>query len=153
LEEKKPSITDELWQKLWALWQKRIQTAEDLDPSESSQEISDYMRWLQNCPADLNSLFTILRQSVKYLNHGFEVQQLAAYAARQCEKFPLEAVTLLQDMILSAKEPWWTPEEEDEESILRAALARDVPEAKRIALEVINFRGERGDFRWKRLIE
>jgi hypothetical protein len=153
MEGQKPKAKDELWQKLWALWQNRIRRAEELDPSESSQEISDYMRWLEYCPEGMDVLFPLLRLSVKYLNDGFDVQQLTAYAAKYCQKFPFEAVTLLQDTILSAKEPWWAPKDEDEEAILRAAMASDVPDARRIALEVINFRGERGDFRWKRLIE
>jgi hypothetical protein len=153
MEGQKPKAEDELWQKLWALWQNRIRRAEELDPSESSQEISDYMRWLEYCPESMDVLFPMLRLSVKYLNDGLDVQQLTAYAAKYCEEYPFEAVTLLKDTILSAKEPWWTPKDEDEEAILRAALASEVPDAKRIALEVVNFRGERGDFRWKRLIE
>jgi len=153
LEEQKPILNDELWQKLWALWKKRIQMAEEHDPWQNSQEISDYMRWLENCPVGMENLFPILRLSVKYFNDGFVIQQLIAYAAKYCVNFPFEAVSLLQDTILSAKEPWWKPKDEDEETILRAAMASNVPDAKRIALEVINFRGERGDFRWKRLIE
>jgi hypothetical protein len=153
LEEQKPEAGDKLWQKLWTLWQNRIQAAEKSDPSQNSQEISDYMRWLDNCPANMNILFPTLRISVKYFTDGFDVRLLNAYAAKQCEKFPLEAVTLLRDTILSAKDLWWSPKEEDEERILRAALASNIPEAKEIALEVINFRGESGDFRWKTLIE
>jgi hypothetical protein len=78
---------------------------------------------------------------------------LTEYIAIYCEQFPLEAVTLLQMAINSAKEPWWMPKDEDEEHILRAAMASEYAEAKRIAIEIINYRGEHGDFRWKKLLD
>jgi hypothetical protein len=111
------------------------------------------MRWLENCPVGMDNLFPIVKQSVKYLNDGFDVVQVNAYAAKYCEKFPFEAVTLLRDTILSAKEPWWAPKDEHEEAILRAAIASSKPDAQRIALDVINYRGEQGDFRWKKLVD
>ena len=55
--------------------------------------------------------------------------------------------------ILSAKELWWSPNDEDEEKLLKAAMLSGKEEAKRIAIEVINYRGEHGDFRWKYLLE
>jgi hypothetical protein len=153
LEEQKPTIDSDLWKKLWVLWQKRIQSVEGVDPSQNNQEISVYMRWLNNVPVGLEILYPILRQTVKYLYNGFDARQLTAYAATFCEKLPFEAVTLLRETIYSAKEPWWTPEEKDEEMILRSAIVCGIPLAKQIATEVINYRGEHGDFRWKNLIE
>jgi len=64
----------------------------------------------------------------------------------------LEAVTLLQLTITQAKESWWSPDEVDEKRILIAAMAGTNREAKRLAIEIINFRGEHGDFRWKQLL-
>jgi len=149
----KPSAEDVLWKKCWTLWQNRLKNAEAQDISWNTQEISDYMRWLENCPVGLDLLYPTLSQTVKYLHDGFDARQLISYAAEHCERFPSEAVTLLQMTILWAKEPWWTPKDEDEERILRAAMASENEDAKGIALEVINYRGERGDFRWKHLLE
>jgi hypothetical protein len=148
----KPSTDDLLWEKCWKLWQNRLRHAESQEITQNTQEISEYMRWLVNCPIELDILFPILSQTVKYLNDSFDAGQLTSYAAKYCDRFPLEAVTLLQMTILWAKEPWWTPEEKDEEKILGAAMASGISNASHIAVEVINYQGERGDFRWKSLL-
>ena len=149
----KPSSEDILWKRCWSLWQSRLIIAESQDISQNTQEISDFMRWLENSPIGLEHLYPALRRTVKYLHDDFDARQLTSYAAEHCERFPLEAVTLLQMTILEAKESWWTPKGDDEEKILRAAMNSGNKEAKRIAVEVINYRGERGDFRWKNLLE
>ena len=64
----------------------------------------------------------------------------------------MEAVRLLQLAVHSEKEPWWKPEHKDEEKILRVAMKSTNKEAIQIALGVINYRGEQGDFRWKDMI-
>ena len=149
----KQSAEDVLWKKCWVLWQNRLKYAETQEISQNTQEISDYMRWLENCPVELDLLYPTLCQTVKFLHDGFAARQLTSYAAEYCDSFPLEAVSLLQMTIISAKEPWWMLKDEDEEKILRSALASGHEDAKRIALEVINYRGEQGDFRWKHLLE
>lgn len=149
----KPSADDTLWKKCWTLWQNRLKNAETQEVSCNTLEISDYMRWLENCPVGLDLLYPTLCQTVKYLHKGVDAMQLISYAANHCEGFPLEAVTLLKMTILEAKEPWWAPKEEDEEVILKTAMASGDRNARQIALEVINYRGERGDFRWKRLLD
>jgi hypothetical protein len=153
LENEKPSADEALWKKCWDLWQNRLRYAEKQGASQNTQEISNYMRWLDHCPVELDVLYPTLYLTVKYLHNGFDVRQLTSYAAKYCEKFPLEAATLLQNTILSAKEPWWAPEEKDEEKILRVAMTSGNREATKIASEVINYRGEQGDFRWKELLD
>ena len=149
----KPATDDILWQKCWMLWQKRLEYAETQEVIHNTQEISDYFRWLVNSPVGLDSLFPTLQKSVKYLHDGFDARQLIEYASKHCDQCPFYAVTLLQLSILSAKEVWWTPKDEDEEQILRVAMASKNEEARKIAIGVINYRGERGDFRWKYLLE
>jgi hypothetical protein len=153
LGDKKHSIEVKFWGKCWSLWQNRLKIAETQEISQNTQEISEYLRWLEYCPVGLDVLYPTLRQMIRYMYHGFEARLLTSYAAKYCEHDPLEAVTLLQMVIRWAKEPWWAPEEKDEEMILHAAMASDNKDARQIALEVINYRGEQGDFRWKRLLE
>jgi hypothetical protein len=153
LENSKPTADDILWKKCWALWQNRLKIAETQEVSQNTQEISNYMRWLKNSPVGLDVLYHALCQSVKYLNDGFDVRELSSFAAKFCKHSPLEAITLLQMIIQLAKEPWWSPEGEDEEKILRTAMASGKEDAREIALEVINYRGEHGDFRWKSLLD
>ena len=149
----KPSSDDVLWKKCWDLWQKRLEIAETQDISQNTQEISDYMRWLEHAPVGLDILYSNLRSSIKYLHDSFDVRQLIEYTGKNCDHFPIEAVSLLQMSILSAKESWWSPKAEDEEKILKAAMLSGKEEAKRVAIEVINYRGEQGDFRWKNLLD
>ncbi len=148
----KPSTDDILWKKCWKLWQKRLDYAESQEVVQNTQEISDYLRWLVNSPVGLDILFPTLQKSVKYLHDGFDARQMIEYASKHCDQCPFYAVTLLQMTILSAKEVWWTPKDEDEEQILRVAMASKNEEARKIAIGVINYRGERGDFRWKYLL-
>lgn len=153
LENEKPTLEDSLWQKCWILWQKRLSVAETQDASLNNQEISDYMRWLKIVPVGMDVLYPTLCSTVKYLFNGYDAGLLIEYAASNCKLFPLESVTLLQMSILSVKETWWKPENENEEQILRTAIGSDNEDAKRIANEVINYRGDHGDFRWKHLLE
>jgi hypothetical protein len=149
----KPSAEDPLWKKCWALWQKRVEFSETQEVSLNSQEISEYMRWLDNCPYELDHLYPTLSQTVKYLHVGYDAMKLTSFAAKNSEKFPFEAVMLLKMIIFSAKESWWMPDEKDEEKILRIAMTGGNKEARQIAIEVINYRGEQGDFRWRQLLD
>ncbi len=149
----KPTFDDILWKKCWTLWQKRLKFAETQEANRNTQEISDYLRWLANSPVELDILFPTLQKSVKYLHDGFDARQLIEYTSKQCVQYPCYAVILLQMTILSAKEVWWTPKDEDEEKILQAAMASKEEEARKIAIGIINYRGELGDFHWKYLLE
>lgn len=154
LESRKPSNDDELWIRLWRLWQTRVESAMGAEqPNNFREEISDYMRWLVNAPVDLGFLKDILQQSIKFFNDGYSVQLMASFAAKHSERYPFEAVSLIYEAIKFATEPWWSPEVKDEETILRAAISSGNPKAKNIAVELINYRGEQGDFRWKGLLE
>ena len=59
LDNNKPSLDDDLWKKCWVLWQTRLRIVKDKEISENTHEISEYMRWLKNCPVDLKTLFPI----------------------------------------------------------------------------------------------
>lgn len=152
LGDEKPPTDDILWEKCWQLWQNRLHYAETKDVAENTEEISSYMRWLANIPVGLDVLYSTLDLSVKYLHDGYDVRILNEFSASQCEEYSFEAVKLLQATIFSSKEAWWRPKESDEERILRVAMKSD-DETKRIAIEIINYRGEHGDFRWKELLE
>jgi hypothetical protein len=153
LENDKPSSDENLWEKSWSLWQRRLELAETQNISQNTQEISEYMRWLEHVPVQLDCLYSALYKSIKYLHDNFDVRLLIEYASKTCDRFPLEAINLLLLSIRSSKEPWWPPNEEGEEKILKAALASENDEARRTAIEVINIRGEQGNFKWKYLLE
>lgn len=153
LENEKPAIDSPLWLKCWSLWKNRFEYAEKQEPVQNGQEISDYMRWLEYCPLSLDVLFPMLFNSIKYFQDSYDVMQITKYAAKYCELSPVEAITLLHNCITTAKELWWNPEEEVERNILTVALKSKNGEAKGIAIDLINYHGEKGDYRWKDLLE
>ncbi len=142
-----------IWDKCWALWQKRLEVAEHQGVSNNALEISNYMRWLESCPKDLEFLFPTLQKSIKYFHEAGNIYLLIKFAAKQSKQFPLYAVTLLQMAISAATEHWWRLRDEDEEQILKVAMASKEDEAIKIAREIINYRGEQGDYRWKYLLD
>jgi len=153
LKNHQPSHEDPLWKKFEMLWLNRLDFAETQDSMLNSQEISEYMRWLKYCPLELGDLFPVLETTIKYLHDGYDVKLMNEFAAANCEKYPLEAVKLLSKSILSAQEYWWQPKDEDEEKILRIAMVSGNADARQIAIDVINLRGEQGDFQWKSLLD
>lgn len=148
-----PPKEDQLWKKCEALWQARLEFAETQDPKLNSLEISEYMRWLEYCPLELGDLFPVLEPTIKYLHDGYDVKLLNEFAASYSEKYPLEAVKILRKSIISAQDYWWKPKDKDEEKILRVAMVSGNADARQIAIDVINLRGEQGDFQWKPLLD
>jgi hypothetical protein len=142
-----------IWDKCWALWQKRLEYAETQEVSDNALEISNYMRWLESCPKDLGLLFPMLQKSIEYFHEASNIYQLIKFAAKHSEQYPYYAVTLLQKAIFAAKEHWWRIRDEDEERILQSAMVSKNAEAIGIAREIINYRGEQGDYRWKYLLD
>jgi len=144
---------DPKWEKLWSLWNKRLNDVEAEEISKNTEEISCYLRWLPYCPIDYDDLLPLIKKSISYLHDAYDSKQLIEFVAKNCEENPLGSIETLKDVIFLEKEPWWNPKDEDEEKILRIAIESGDDVAKKLAYEVINFRGERGDFRWKGLLE
>lgn len=153
LKDSKPKEDNPIWLKCWNLWQHRVESAEREEPSKNTLELSNYMRWLDYCPLGFDVLYQILYQSIKYFHINYHSIRLISYAAENCESYPLEAIKLLQETIKREKESWWRPNEEDEEKVLKSALQSEIPEAKKKAIEIINHRGENGDFKLKNLLD
>jgi hypothetical protein len=144
---------DPKWKKLWSLWNKRLNDAEAEEISKNMEEMSCYLRWLPYCPVGYKDLVPLIKKSIRYLHDAYDSKQLIEFVAKNCDENPLGSMEILRDVIFLGKEPWWNPKDEDEEKILRNAIASGIEEAKKLAYEVINFRGESGDFRWKVLLD
>ena len=153
LENEKLATDSTLWLKCWKLWKSRLEFAEKQEPAKNGQEISDYMRWLENCPLTLDQLYPMLFNSIKYFQDRFDVMQLTGFVSKFSDQSPLEAVSLLSECITTAKETWWNPEEAVERSILSAAMKSNDADVKAKAIDLINYHGEQGDYRWKDLLE
>ncbi len=153
LEAEKPKATDEIWKKLWVLWEIRLNAAESQDSKQNVEEISEYMRWVDNAPVKLEILYPVLRRSIKFVVNGLDIHFVVSFAAKHCREYPIKAVTLLKDCLINAKESWWSADENDEGVILQTAMKCEIQEARETAEEIINYHGERGDFRWKDLLD
>ena len=153
-EKKERPLTEksEVWQRCWRLLQMRLEKAETEEVTKNGQEIANYMRWLVSAPMTLDQLYETLLKSVKYFQDRFDVMQLLDYAVTYCEQSPREAISLLRETISSAKEPWWRANEDVEEKILRAAMTSADEEARQIAIDIINLRGEQGFYKWRELL-
>lgn len=152
LENEKQKGESTIWPRCFELWKNRLDYAEQQDPAQNGQEISAYMRWLAYCPMTLDQLYPMLKRSIKYFQDRFDVMQLTGFGSKFCDQSPLEAVSLLNECITTAKETWWNPEEDVERSILNAAMKSNNAEAKTIAIDLINFHGEQGDYHWRDLL-
>ena len=108
---------------------------------------------MENSPVTLDELSSILSITIKYITRGFETRQVALFIAKNSKEFPLLAIDLLDQIRANTKEPWWGPDEKDEETILSNAISLGPPEAKLKAINMINQLGEQGDFRWKHLLD
>lgn len=153
LENEKQKSKSTIWPKCFELWKNRLGYAEKQDPAKNGQEISDYMRWLAFCPMTLDQLYPMLNESIGYFQDVFDVRLLTQFAANFSDQSPLEAVTLLNICIMTAKEIWWSPEEKVERKILDVVMRSDNAQAKEIAIALINYHGEQGDYRWKDLLD
>jgi len=144
---------DPKWEKFLKIWNKRLKDAEVEEISKNIKEISCYIRWLPYCPVDYDDLIPLIKKSIKYLHDAFYAEQMIEYVAKHSEENPLMSIEILKEVVLLEKEPWWNPKDADEEKILRVAIDNGDPVSKRLAYDVINFRGEHGDFRWKKLLD
>jgi hypothetical protein len=150
----KPSEQDELWKKIWDLWQWRIQKAtESDDQSGYTNEIPNFMRLLKNVPLELPEIYSILQKTLNFKTKGFEIQQLIEYLGEKCDKHPDLAVSLLHEIVRSGQEFYLLDDtKKSVEKILSSASHSD-SETKSNAVDIINIFGERGDYSWRSYLE
>lgn len=154
LEAQKPSAQDALWQKIWSLWQWRIEKAtSSADSNNYTKEISSFCRLLKNVPSDLSEIHSIIGQTLKFKPGGFEIEEIIKYLGKNCEKYPSLAILALHEIVLSNQFSYLL--EEAKNAIERTlAFAMDADDDSRAtAVEIINIFGERGDYSWRPLLD
>ena len=154
LEAQRPLAQDELWQKIWSLWQWRIEKAtSSADSNNYTKEISSFSRLLKNVPSDLSEIRSVIEQTLKFKPGGFEIEEIIKYLGKNCEKYPNLAILILHDIVLSNQISYLL---EDAKSAVERTLtfAMDADNDSRVkAIEVINIFGERGDYSWRPLLD
>lgn len=154
LDAQKPSAQDATWQKIWNLWQWRLQEAIASDEkSNYSKEISSFSRLMKNVPLELPELYPIIKQTLEFKTDGFEIEEIIKYLGKNCEKYPRFAVLILHKVILSNQQLYLleAAKKGTEKTLISAMGADDDSKAK--AKEIINVFGERGDYSWRPLLD
>lgn len=154
LDTQKPSAQDATWQKIWNLWQWRLQEATaSNEKSNYSKEISSFSRLMKNVPLELSELYSIIEQTLEFKTDGFEIEEIIKYLGKNCEKYPRLAVLLLHKIILSNQQLYLLEDaKKGTEKTLIAAMGAD-DDSKTKAIEIINIFGERGDYSWRPLLQ
>ena len=69
----KPGESNKIWDKVWDLWQWRMDVALAAKNKEKfTQEISDYLRLLKHTPLDLGELYDTLKHTLAFMHRqGF----------------------------------------------------------------------------------
>lgn len=153
LESQKPSDNDVVWQKIWALWQWRIEEASNSqNKGNYIKEVSNFSRLLRNTPIDLGKLNHLLEQTLKFKSDGFEAQEIIEFLGAQSELFPNLAVSHLQNIVASYPQLYLLEDaKKSVERILSSAMVADSV-SKTAAIDIINIFGERGDYSWKSML-
>ncbi|KAF5434969.1 hypothetical protein C5S36_04090, partial [Candidatus Methanophagaceae archaeon] len=154
LESQKPSAEDDVWQKIWDLWQWRLEEAiKVVDRSKSNKEITSFCRLLKNAPLGLQEMYPALEQTLEFKAEGYELHLIIEYLGKNCEVFPILATSLLHEIVLSKRSFYMTTDTRNNvEKILSAAVDTD-RKTKDMAIEIINIYGEHGDYLWRPLLD
>jgi hypothetical protein len=147
------SQENEIWDRLWALWQWRFQCIRENGQFEDlPQELRAFSRWIKNVPVGLADTYPDLKLILRYSKDDFPVRVIMEYVANHCYENVEKSVDLL---LTSEKYPgkeWRAWKKDDLHTILRAVTDSDNQQAKKIANEFINLRGQKGDFDWKQYL-
>jgi hypothetical protein len=146
----KPSAEDRVWQKIWSLWQWRIEDASVSDNQRPfTKEIASFCRFLKNTPLELPKLYSTLQRMLGFEIEAFEIGLIIEYLGANSEKHPDLAVRMLHEIVSTERSFYLvTDTEKSVEQIFTAAIYAG-KEAKAKAIEIINIFGERGDYKWR----
>ena len=147
------SAAPQKWQRLRRLWETRAHVANQAqDPSAFSQELSAFSWWLSIAPEGLDSLYPLVEAIVPHLEKDAHTGEVVEYLATQAEAHPGLAAHLLLEIIKLEK--WATYRDPEEtEIILTAAMKSGDDKARSHAEVAINLLGERGEYRYRKLLE
>jgi hypothetical protein len=151
LEAQKPDSNNDIWIRTWNLWQWRLaEISEAEDKDKYQEEISSFSRLLDNVPVELDVLYSLLSEMIRFKSEGrFEVIKIIEYLAKNAEKHLKYAVGLLLEIIQKKLLPYLTGDNRNDiRIILEQVKNSDDTEVSRQAVEMINTLGEWGDYEW-----
>jgi len=154
MEAQKPSVQDAVWQRIWSLWQWRIEEATTSENrSNYVKEISNFCRLLKHVPLDLSEMYPVLQRTLGFIAKGYELGLIINYLGDNCEKYPDLAVSLLNEIVLYGQSFYLLDDIKNSvRKIITSVLHADL-ESKAKAIEIINIFGERGNYEWRPLLD
>lgn len=154
LESQKPSAEDDSWNKIWKLWQWRLEELSTVDDrSKYKKEITSFCRFLKNTPLDLQNLYPVLKQTLDYKATDYEFHLIIEYLGKNCEIFPSLAIILLHEIVLTRHSLYFPTDIKNIiEKILYTSMNTD-RKTKDKAIEIINVFGEHGYYDWRPLLD
>jgi len=154
LEEEAPSKDDELWHRLRTLWKIRVYTAaESDDPGAFGEELSEFALWLGSVPEGLDTLEPLVRPIIPHLRIGTEGRELIDYLVKEAQDHPALAAELLLEMFTKPVDRLVLIGARDAiRQVLSTAMSSGDRRARSRATTLINLLGERGDYRYRDLL-
>ncbi len=154
LQEEKLGKEAGLWLKIRRLWETRIAATLEVDASyEMREELSSYAWLLKDTPENLDELYALLEPIVPYLEVDTHGRHFLEYLAEQAKLFPTKASLLLLKMAREVPDNIYLSREEPVRQILEAANRSIEGEAKENVRKIVNLFGERGDYRYRDLLD
>jgi len=154
LGEKKRKSEDTVWLRIRDFWKWRLQNAKlKADKSIYRKEIASYTRLLANAPIDLAEAEPLINQMLEFEADGFELHEIVKYLAQESEKHPDSAVSVLR--VIFEREFYMTTSAENSMKIVLENGVENAtqPESRLQIKEIVNILGERGEYKWRYLLE
>jgi hypothetical protein len=139
----------EIWARPRKLWQWRLREASTTSGGRSiAQEIPSFVDWLREVPENVKSLYPLLRMTLNFAVYELRTAYMMDYLVKNAKQYPLRSAQLFLALVKKAEGQnlWLDPTEVH--AILDPAVEAG-GKARRVAREVANMLGERGDFRFK----
>jgi hypothetical protein len=140
-------ISEEIINRLKALWVKRIESAKN-SPEDNVKEMAAFGWWFASGEFDAEWAIKQLHEVLEQIKKVEIADEVLAKLAAIAESYPLQAVECLRFIAEGDKEGWLiSANSNDAKKILKVAL--DNPASEREAKKTINYLGSRGfhDFR------
>ena len=143
---------DPAWLRLRALWEARV-LGTDPDDESVQEEASRLAWWLEVLPESLAESFPLVRATAERMRSEMHVSDVVDYLASQSAQWPAEATQVL-DVLTARPVPsqFLGLRPEKIRMILQSALRADAA-SQALAIEIVNRFGQRGDHRFRDLLE
>ena len=161
LREVKLDVDSEEWLHTRTLWETRFRTIAETAEREGQlteclMELSAFTRWVPFIPGDLEDFYPMIRVAALASDEG-DVNELIEFLASVAVDHAPFAASLLEELLKQGNRgPWFLKggrTARHVRNILEAAMSSHDDQTKSCAVRVVNLFGERGDERYRDLLD